>query len=427
MLVEIDGKTLAFGLRWRSLSGDMSPDKEIGELARALGVKSCLYSKKVDPNWAAFLHPDDYQVSAKKIIPAAMALAAAARNRGGSAQANAIFFGEVEHGVWTVLIVKNGHPISTDEFLGTKAEGDAFLREYLQFESEVGYEYYGEGYAEGGGPILSLEDLAATDIVLPLKSAGLPPVAIAAVLLVFLGMIAGGGWYYMDQQAKKKVAAQQQAAPAIPDARAYYEQSLVEKLKPAFAGPRANSNEFADLMKVVQGYPVENAGWRVRRVTCSKNNCSTLWERTSGTFESFVKESPGWLKPMKFYTQPFGNSIDAVSTAGVEPLYPVVAAEMPKFNEFVVDTGSVIQQYDPAMAFSMTDPAVFAMPSEIAGREAEIGDALVKFGTWEMRGPLRLAVDYLAGLPGNMTVDNFELTVSDRDVSMQVKGRYYVH
>lgn len=426
--IKIGDTLLAAGLRWRALAGDKSPAKEIAEMAADLGSRSFLAPKKPTTLVGFVAEDAEAPARAKRVLPAAMAFAAVP-----NISPNAVFIGRLDGDKWALLILRDGEPVSGDyEYVGSFARANEILRDYLQFESDTAYVFYGDEEGTQGIEIqpLSFEALAEVDlpVVYSIKSIGVSPAAAMSVVGLVIVSLALGGWYFYDQAQKKKRAALAAAAASGQveiNPVELYQRNLPEQLSSAVAGYPAKA--MLDTSYLPLGsQPVEIAGWGLREGTCEKTQCTLFFEARRSTFAKFNEAKQKEVSVAKYALSPFGKSIVATLALAKPADTQIDPAALLPMNDFLLQTGSALQGLPEDMAVTMTDPMPYGVPAEIASRVGELGSVLVKSGTWSVTGPWLSLKTLMAALPATMTADKIKVSIGDSGIVYAMEGRFYV-
>lgn len=426
--IKIGDTLLAAGLRWRALAGDKSPAKEIAEMAADLGSRSFLAPKKLATLVGFVAEDAEAPARAKRVLPAAMAFAAIP-----NISPNAVFIGRLGEDKWVLLILRDGEPVSGDyEYVGSFARANEILRDYLQFESDTAYVFYGDEEGTQGIEIqpLSFETLAEVElpVAYAIKSIGISPAATFAVIGVVVAAVALGGWYFYDQAEKKKRAALA-AATASGQVEInpveLYKTKLPEQLSSAVAGYPAKAMLDTSYLSL-GSQPVEIAGWRLKEGACEREQCTLFFEAKRSTFAKFNEAKQQDVSVVKYALSPFGKSIVAALALPKPGDSRIDPAALLPMNDFLLKTGSALQGLPEDMAVTMTDPMPYGVPAEIAGRVGELGAVLVKSGTWSVTGPWLSLKTLMAALPATMTADKIKVTIDDSGIVYAMEGRFYV-
>lgn len=426
--IKIGDTLLAAGLRWRALAGDKSPAKEIAEMAADLESRSFLAPKK-PTTLVGFVSEDaEPPERAKRVLPAAMAFSAIP-----NIAPNAVFIGRLAGDKWVLLILRDGEPVSGDyEYVGSFARANEILRDYLQFESDTAYVFYGDEEGTQGIEIqpLSFEALAEAQlpVVYAIKSIGISPAAATAVVGLVVVSLALGGWYFYDQAQKKKRAALAAAAThgqVEINPVELYQRTLPEQLTAAVAGYPATA--MLDTAYLPLGsQPVEIAGWRLTEGVCEKEQCTLFFEAKRSTFAKFKETKQQGVSVVKYALSPFGKSIVAALALPKPADSRIDPAALLPMNDFLLKTGSALQGLPEDMGVTMTDPMPYGVPPEIAGRVGELGAVLIKSGKWSVTGPWLSLKTLMAALPATMTADKIKVSIGDSGIVYAMEGRFYV-
>lgn len=427
--IKIGDTLLAAGLRWRALAGDKSPAKEIAEMAADLGSRSFLAPKKPTTLVGFVAEDAETPPRAKHVLPAAMAFSAVP-----NISPNAVFIGRLGGDKWVLLILRDGEPVSGDyEYVGSFARANEILRDYLQFESDTAYVFYGDEEGTQGIEIqpLSFEALAEVEppVVYSIKSIGVSPAVAMSVVGLVIVSLALGGWYFYDQAQKKKRAALAAAAANGQVNKInpveLYQRKLPEQLSSAVAGYPAKA--MLDTSYLPLGsQPVEIEGWRLKEGACEKTQCTLFFEAKRSTFAKFNEAKQKEVSVVKYALSPFGKSIVAALALPKPANTQIDPAALLPMNEFLLRTGSALQGLPENMSVTMTDPMPYGVPAEIAGRVGELGAALVKSGTWSVTGPWLSLKTLMAVLPATMTADKIKITIGDSGIVYAMEGHFYV-
>lgn len=425
-----NGTKFAVGVRWRPVIGDVKLSKEIAEKARELESKRYFYSKS-HGSLAGFVSDfDEIPKWGGKAEPFAFAFA----QTPGLAD-NAVFLGKIPGGLWALVILRNGEPVFGDfEIVGEYERLNERLRDYLAAESELNFVFYGETPKDKQGDFdvlpLTIDEIAATATGhnWKLVSSGMSVAVAGLIIVLILGAVGGGWYYYLGEQERKAAAAAAEPAQQQIDPVELYKERLAEALGSSLAGYPAGSmavTAFAAL-----GRQEADVGhWEMADATCDLNSCALGFVSgvtNKGTFASFAAAKSVEVQVDRYFISPFGRNVAASVKLPLPEVAGIQNDSIVPMNDFLLETGSRLQALLEDFSVSFEEPAPFNVPPEIAGREAEIGEALVRVGIWKVSGRWAMLPELVRALPHTMVADRIKVVLSKDDVTFTIEGRYYV-
>ncbi|EKZ97093.1 MAG: ATPase [Cupriavidus sp.] len=435
MIVNIHGKTLAFGMNWRTLTGNAPAPDLAAKVAKE--VKAGRIWHDGAALHMGYLAPEDAQTKIKdKIYSAAVAIA-----RIPDLLPNVLFAYRLENagahvGYFVCGILKGRPRVGFDRVIADEATLSEVVRDFAQ---KAG------GSFRLAGNLPELAQLVTVTTPLSFVELHLDAIAAAAdshtalrkpsaaatkkrlAMLAIVGLLAAvGGKYgmaeYQAYQIRKNPPPPQKS-PAERYAEDIMARSVAPSAKAAVAIPQF-ARWFAESVPVVVG------GWKLATITC-KTVVSPMAE-CEAVYSLDASKSGGGTRgatnttfladiPDVFANPRFGKDDNDVTVTAKVPFGPPtplgkLLESLPTSMALRTDLGSTLQLMRPATTKAVLNEMVpfGAIPPEGLGSVP----AIYRIATWEINGPLRNA-GMVGAFPPNVSVSELTLTVKlDADPSI---------
>ena len=414
-IIESNGKKLAIGLDWNTLSGIKRPIEEITEISK--GLKADYYAKSKEDGAESLvgflISPGPNLLKGKaKLYSGAQSFASME-----GVDEHAAFIWDLGDGKTWVSIVRNGYPVVGRDVVMLTDRADSFVSDLVSFGESV--TIYGNSKTYPSKYSITLDDIfeacGKDDEVHKVSSFNISPATLLVVILL-LGAAAAGGWYYMEQQRiaeSKKLAAQQaQVDPNV---------QYAEALKVAKPGIPVGA-QFEALKRQIDQIEVYVAGWRFTSIDCDlKADCKMSWLRVNGNDKDLmaalnlpantVWEADG---SKASYTVPIHN----LNAAQIDLKAP------PKDSDFFRSFMSSVQDASLVGLNAGLKPATpYGLPSGVTFTQIKPG-ALISAGDWTMKGDYWMG-EFLSNMPSNFTANNIRVEFQGTNITIEAKGNYY--
>ncbi|CAM2158547.1 putative ATPase (plasmid) [Pararobbsia alpina] len=414
MILDVNGKKLAFGLSWKPLIDDADPATMAARVARDMNAKTIWHDGRALHMGA--LAATDRDVPAKDIYAAAAALASMA-----DLGANSLFVYRLQQGasapIFLMIGVVRGRPrVGFDVVLN---EASVVTERAQEFAKVCGSNFVLAGNNEalvdviGADKVsstyaLSLEQLAtaATSTALMRKprrivSSKKRKAVVIGVILVLFGAKVGHAKWSEYQELAHRVTPEQRAAEA-------YKKQLSIQLSAMSLGASAVGPWYQWLRTM----PFAVGGWHLSGMDCAASGgtlqCAVLFkpELAQATNESFVGEAPKeWPRPTLSTDGKQISVVFAAPTGGAQRL-----AERLLNPASVYDANLTFgtQLRDIAAASTNTSVGRFGLFPN--GRAVPIGFGItpMQSAKWEVKGPVR-NTELIAQFPHNVTLEHLHL------------------
>ncbi|MBC8737285.1 type 4b pilus protein PilO2 [Paraburkholderia sp. UCT31] len=233
----------------------------------------------------------------------------------------------------------------------------------------------------------------------------------ALVVFLIAGAIAANWGYSLH---KKHKAEQEALARQVVDIEKLYTDSVTTQLHQSLPLNATVKTIKAWLAEVA----VDNNGWTLTQVDCTRDGCTFTWTSVDGTNATF--QPP---EGVAIVYSPTGDKI-TYSLPPKSPLTPGIATkDVVSKASFLREHLGALQAYKSLdIAYTVTDPVPYAIPPGATGTPAR----LISEGSIEVSGPW-WATDALAALPQATAFDSLTMQLSDTTITFKVKAKYYVN
>lgn len=411
MIIEHNGKRIAFGMNWKSRlsEGDLHRD------ARAAKSKYFWYADK-----AAYIGtlPEDEVKKRQKspLYAGAVALQHRFPDVPNLVMVLAVPKGDADYpdGGYIVCGIHQGRPRSGyDKIVKTEVDVSELLKTFKVLCGMPGFELYGDVKISGITPA-SMDDVQKgadqTALMRKTKSALVNPLAFGAVGIVVVGAL---GFGFNTYSKYKRAEAQRIAMAAQKNSQQLYDEELVARRLDGTILAQSVGTVLTPLREMTFSL----GGWPLRKATCSLQSmktmaCSFDYQRVEGsraTYETFlaaanqqfdnVEFASGTITAAKkFETVPFteqGKAIDAAKTQ----------------REAIVEFGSILQRLERYGKEQRGEFLPFAMPP--GASPSELTSPPVIAATWEFTTPFR-NTKAMSAFPSYATIAALEVTYTDK-------------
>lgn len=411
MIIEHNGKRIAFGLNWKSRlsEGDVHGD------ARAVKSKYFWYADKAV--YFGTLPEEEVKKRQKSPLYAgAVALQHRFIDVPNLVMVLAVPKGNADYpdGGYIVCGIHQGRPRSGyDKIVKTEVEVSEMLKAFKILCGIPGFELYGD-VKISGITSASMDDVHKgadqTALMRKTKSAMVNPLAFGAVGVVLIGALGVG---YNEYSKYKRAEAQRIAMAAQKNSQQLYDEELVARRLDGTVLAQSVSTVLTPLRAMEYSL----GGWTLGKATCNlpaekQMVCAFDYqrpERSKATYETFlaaakqqfdnVEFAGGTIKAAKtFKSVPFteqGKAIDAAKTQRDE----------------VIEFGSALQRLERLGKQKRDEFQPYGVP---AGASAgELTSPPITAAVWEFTTPFRNMKE-LASFPGYATITQIEVTYTDR-------------
>ena len=427
-LHQIDGVQVVFGLQWDSLPGEKSEASELRAKVvendaayhvRFAGTDSAVYGflpkDSVASGDGSGKGKNDKKAKRGNAYVSASVLLATHDN----IEPEAIWI-EIEGRTARMAVLEGGMPSPAGDFSGSVDELDDLLQTILN-DSGLKYTYYGEGtkeFADQYTPLTLHDLIQGGDVEQAALKASSPGFG---SLLKFLGLVAvcGAGFFgYSEYQkhveTQKLIQIQREQEAQSPKVK--YEQALAAAL-PSTGIPAASAADF--FLGSWRKQEIEVAGWKLSSVVCLADACTYNWVIKHGDNKSLTKALGDSLK-YEYSTS--GKDIKYAIPAEA-PTAKIEYAKLPKFSDFMLDTGSVAQNLALIGATVTIEP-----PNNFAAEGINMVGITdpIKAGGLVITTKLALLKEIMAKMPDNVTFKRLEIKLDDGEPAFTLNGNYYV-
>lgn len=427
MIVNIHGKTLAFGMQWRTLTGNAPAQELAARVAKE--VKASRIWHDGTALHMGYLAPEDAQTKVKDKIYSA----AAAITRLSDLMPNVLFAFRLEHAgqhvAYFVCGILKGRPrVGFDRVILDEATLAAVVQDFAQKAA-------GEFRLAGNLPELAqiLPDVPA----LRFAELSLEAVAAAAdqhavlrkpssvatrkrlVGLAVLALVGAVGWKYGMAEYQAYQLRKHPPPPQKSPAERYTEDILARSAAPS-AQAAVAIPQFARWF--AETVPVGMGGWKLTSVECKtvvtpKADCDLVYVLSSGQAEgavrgatntTFLEAMPDAFARPRFAKDDNEVTVTATVPFGSDTQLGKLLEALPSSMALRTDFGSVLQLLRPATTKAVLgEITTFGSvpPEGLAGVPKPY-----KSAPWEINGPLRNVAE-IGNFPPNVSVTDLTLAV----------------
>lgn len=411
MIIEHDGKRIAFGMNWKSRlnEGDLHGD------ARVAKSKYFWYADKA-VFFGTLTEEQDKKKQKSPIYAGAVALLQRYPDVPNFVMVLAVPEDDTNYpdGGYIVSGIQQSRPRSGfDKIVKTEVEVSELLKAFSVICGGQGFKLYGDVKITGINAA-SMDDVHKgadqTALMRKTKSALVNPIAFGAVAGVLIVAVSVG---YNEYRKYKKVQAQQIAMAAQKNSQQLYDEELVARRLDGAVLAKNVGTLLAPLREMTYslgGWPLSIAACQLsaqRAMVCAFDY--TRPEGSKATYETFmaaagkqfdnVEFANGAIKAAKtFKSTPFteqGKAIDAAKTQRDE----------------VIQFGSTLQRLDRHGKHKREEFQPFAIPPGASA--GELTSPPITVASWEMTTPFR-NMKQLAAFPDYATVTQVEVAYTGR-------------
>lgn len=288
----------------------------------------------------------------------------------------------------------------------------------LEKENGESYSYYGEF----AGDLPGLEHFDYDDLLGSgqLKPAKLTKFKKGSPKPLVLITILAAAYFGYDQWNiyQEKVRVEKLKSQAI-DPAVVYKNNLDSLLaKASFTGDDAINL----IYKPISSVQISSAGWNLKKVTCSRTNCTESWSNTNGSIREFENANQRGARKLSND----GLSFELSTKVLAEPhlLKKEVIPSESSFTYALKEKEESLRKV--GIIFKSKPPAIYGVPSEITSDQVP-AEMAVKRGELNIEGPLGLLSDALA-LPTNVAITslNLKIDTSVANAKFTLAGEYFV-
>lgn len=411
MIIEHNGKRIAFGMNWKSRlsEGDVHAD------ARAAKSKYFWYADK-----AVYIGTLSEEEVKKKLKSPLYAGAVALQHRftevPNLVMVLAVPKGNSDYpdGGYIVCGIHQGRPRSGyDRIVKTEVEVSEMLKAFKVLCGIPGFELYGD-VKISGITAASMDDVHKgadqTALMRKTKSAMVNPLAFGAVGIILFGAMGVG---YSEYSKYKRAEAQRIAMAAQKNSQQLYDEELVaRRLDGAVLAQNVDT-----VLVPLRAMEYSLGGWTLGKGTCNlpaekKMVCAFDYqrpERSKATYETFLAAAGQQFESVEFA----GGTIKAAKTFKsvlfTEQGKAIDAAKTQR--EEVIEFGSALQRLESFGKQKRDEFQAFGVPP--GANVGELTSLPITAAVWEFTTPFR-NVKKLATFPGYATIAQLEVTWTDR-------------
>lgn len=411
MIIEHNGKRIAFGMHWKSRlsQGDVHGD------ARAAKSKYFWYTDKA-VYFGTLPEGEAKKQQKSPIYAGAVALLHRYPDVPNFVVVLSVPKGNVDYpeGGYIVCGIHQSRPRSGyDRIVKTEVEVSDLLKEFKGVCGSLGFALHGDVKITG---IIaaSMDDVHKgadqTALMSKTKSALVNPMAFGAGSGILIAALAVG---YNEYSKYKRVEAQKIALAAQKNSQQLYDEELVARRMDGAVLAKSVAMVLTPLREMTYSL----GGWPLSKATCNlpaqkEMACAFDYVRPEGskaTYETFVAAAKqqfdsvefanGTIKAAKsFKTVPFaelGKAIDAAKTQ----------------REEVIEFGSALQRLERFGKQKRDEFQPFAVPA--GANPGELTSPPITAASWEFATPFRNMKE-LAAFPGYATIAQVEVTYTDK-------------
>lgn len=405
MIINIEGKNLAFGMRWKVLVSGGSAHKEARDAKSSL-----MWNDGRSINLGLLSEEDNVVKQKQPIYAGAIALA-----RAYPEEPNILFVSPLpESEGYLVCGIRQGRPrpnfdvVNIDELEVNRLLGD--------FISICGGDTF---LLLGDAPLTGINDFSLTqlgnaaDHRSQLKKVSgfiaINPIKLLAVVAVLSAVVIGGRTYIEHRKLEKQRA----AALAKKSAQDLYVESIaVKRTLPVVMASDMNS-----WLRWTRGIPVSIGGWKFTVATCNvtdskKVACQLDYERgtsVAATNRTFLERAPKYFDGIDFDRS--GKLIHATTTIP-EAKFSLTGDAInsaKKQREEVIEFGSILQSLTDFGDQKLLNFDPFGVPDGVTADQ--LTQMPVLAAKWEFRSPM-LGLEALEKFPKYVTVNQLVLTAN---------------
>lgn len=402
MIFDIDGKHIAFGMRWKALlTGDAHKEARSAKAqlmwydgrATQLGmlIAGDIVVKKTQPIYAGAIalaraHPNDKNIFFVTSVP----------------DSN----GYVVCGIW------QGRP--RPDYDVVEVDAQEVTRLFDEFCALCGEDAL---LILGNAPLSGINEYSLNDIadavdqrsqLKKVSGTSIKPVKLL-VLVAVIGAIGFGTESYLDYRKREK---QRVAAMAQKSAQDLYAESLAAKRNL----PAVRASDVGPWLEWVRSLPISIGGWKFKAAVCNvtevqKIACNLDYARgtaTQATFQTFLDAAPKLFDGVNFdYSEKTVHATTTIQTLKFTKIGDAIDGAAKQRDE-IIGFGSILQTLSGMGEQKFGNFSAFALPSGVTVDQLTQIPAVS--ATWEFNAPLR-GIEALDKFPAYATVSQLTLTV----------------
>jgi hypothetical protein len=411
MIIEHNGKRIAFGVNWKSRlsEGNVHSDARAarskffwhGDKAVYFGTlpEDEIKKKQKSPLYAGAVALQHRYSDVPNLV---MVLAVPTESNG------------YPDGGYIVCGIHQGRPRSGfDKVVRTEVEVSEMLKAFQDMCGHAVFELYGD-VKISGIKAASLDDVfKGADqgaLMRKTKSAFVNPLAVATVGIIVTGAVISG---YSEYSKYKRIEAQRIALAAQKNSQQLYDEELVDRRHDGAVLAKSISTLMAPLRAMDFGL----GGWPLGKATCilpveKMMKCSLEYQRPEGsraTYETFlaaakqqfdnVEFAGGTIKAAKaFASMPFTEQGKAIEAAKTQ-------------RDAMIEFGSTLQRLERLGKQKRDEFQPFGIPP--GANPSELTTPPITSANWEITTPFRNMKE-LAAFPDYATIAQIEVIYTDK-------------
>ncbi|MDO8728627.1 MAG: type 4b pilus protein PilO2 [bacterium] len=405
MILNIDGKNLVFGMRWKVLVSGGTANKD----ARASKSSFMWHADKAI--YFGLLGEKEGKEKLKQpLFSGAVALAHMYHEN-----PNILLVLPLpdEEG-YVVCGIRQGRPRSGfDVIVEDELEVNRLVNEFSAICEQDSFVLLGQAHIDGISP-LTFEEIASTcDTFSQLKKvSGIPfnPLMLLA-LMVAVGLVWGGGNAYVKH---RKLEQQRRALAAKKTAQQLYSESIEAK-----RGESALiASNLAPVSDWVRALPLWLGGWKLTTITCKTATDKTMkcdlnfarGKNPDATNQTFINTAGNLFDSVEFVDG--ARTIHATTSIKGLAFSNLGAAfdSSKKQRDEVLEFGSTLQFLSRFGEQQLQKSMPFGVP--VGVNVAELSQAPIMSSAWEFNGPLR-ALELTSQFPKYVSVNQIVIVIKD--------------
>lgn len=355
----------------------------------------------------------------------------------------AVYISEIGRSKYSFIHVQDGLPVPGGDHVCSLEDIPRLWQDVLSDSGESQVALYGDKdtYLDDHANITVFKLLPHVDTaskserIKPLL--GLKPFIIAlAVILGVLGVVG-----YRQYQKKIEIASRPVVAVVDPPtAEELYRKSYSGMIQGDY--PRPARLTLEAYTKVISQLTVEKAGWILVYVGCGGQSCQSRWKRGIGNYKTYLDSDPAVEQSLVNITAPTGDLLSQVHSVKFESFanenVTMLLSEgfnetykqyrLPRMSENQLDMGTWFQELQDlgiGVTTSITAPQLYGYNTQNK-KPSPLKTLMVWRGSWEITTPFMVMDDLIKNMPENMTLNIFELQITQDKLTVGLKGDYYV-
>lgn len=411
MIIEHNGKRIAFGVNWKSRlsEGDVHSD------ARAAKSKYFWHGDKAV--YFGTLPEDEFKKKQKSPLYAG---AVALQHRYADVPNLVMVLavpkeeGSYPDGGYIVCGIHQGRPRSGfDKVVKTEVEVSEMLKAFQDLCGHAVFELYGD-VKISGITAASLDDvLKGADqgaLMRKTKSAFVNPLAVISVGIIVIGAVIYG---YSEYSKYRRIEAQRMALAAQKNSQQLYDEELVARRLDAVVLAKS----IITLMVPLRAMDFGLGGWSLGKATCGLSveklmKCSLEYQRPEGsraTYETFLAAAKQQFDNVEFASATIKAAKAFDSMPYTEQGKAMEAAKTQR--DAVIEFGSTLQRLERLGKQKRDEFQPFGVPA--GANPGELTTPPITAANWEITTPFRNMKE-LAAFPDYATIAQIEVIYTDK-------------